>query len=43
MGSTVKVIRSKTTKTVKTKSSETKQVQKPVEYDWGKGNTLGSK
>lgn len=43
MGSTV-TIRSKTSKTVKTKSSsETKQVQKPVEYNWGKGNVLGSK
>jgi len=47
MGSTVRVIREKTTKSGKsgkTKSSETKQeTQKPVEYNWGNGNKLGSK
>ena len=31
-------------KSGKTKTSETKQeVQKPVEYNWGSGNKLGSK
>ena len=44
MSSTVRVIKKKTTKSGKTQSSDTKQeVQKPVEYNWGKGNTLGSK
>ena len=45
MGSTVKVIRvKKGIKSDKTKTSETKQeVQKPVEYNWGSGNKLGSK
>ena len=43
MGSCVRVLKVKTS--VKTKSSETKQEmqQKPVEYNWGKGNKLGSK
>ena len=45
MSSTVRVIKKKTTKSGKTPSSETKQEvqQKPVEYNWGQGNKLGSK